>query len=79
MKTMTCKQLGGACDHKFYADTFEEIAELSKKHAAEMLEKGDKAHMEAMREMRGLMLSPENMQHWFANKRKEFADLPDHT
>jgi len=24
MKTMTCKQPGGACDKKFHADTFEE-------------------------------------------------------
>lgn len=78
MKTMTCRQLGGACDHEFHADTFEEIAELSKKHAAEMFEKGDKAHLEAMREMRVLMQSPENMQNWFAIKRKEFAALPDH-
>ena len=27
MKTMTCKQLGGACDEKFSAETFEKIAE----------------------------------------------------
>ncbi|MFT6972682.1 MAG: putative small metal-binding protein, partial [Roseivirga sp.] len=25
MKTMTCKQLGGACDHEFRANSFEEI------------------------------------------------------
>ena len=30
MKTMTCKQLGGACDLEFHADSFEEIAEMSK-------------------------------------------------
>ncbi len=26
MKTMTCKQLGGACDKAFSANTFEELA-----------------------------------------------------
>ena len=31
MKTMTCRQLGGACDKEFRANTFEEIAEQSKK------------------------------------------------
>ncbi len=31
MKTMTCRQLGGACDKKFHAETFDEMAELSKK------------------------------------------------
>ncbi|WP_209401851.1 DUF1059 domain-containing protein [Pseudozobellia sp. WGM2] len=79
MKTMTCKQLGGACDHEFRAETFEEIAQLSKKHGSEMFEKGDKPHLKAMEEMQGLMRSPENMQNWFENKRKEFAALPDNT
>ena len=30
MKTMTCRQLGGACDLGFRAESFEEMAELSK-------------------------------------------------
>ena len=30
MKTMTCKQLGGACDKEFHGNTFEEMAEQSK-------------------------------------------------
>lgn len=75
MKTMTCKQLGGACDLKFEADTFEEIAEKSKKHGMEMYQKSDSAHMEAMNEMQKLMQSPENMKIWFDNKRKEFDKL----
>ncbi len=28
MKTMTCKQLGGACDIKLQAETFGQMAEL---------------------------------------------------
>jgi len=36
MKTMTCKQLGGACDQTFQANTFEELTELSKQHGMEM-------------------------------------------
>ncbi|MGS0526510.1 hypothetical protein ACU8V7_16330 [Zobellia nedashkovskayae] len=39
MKTMTCKQLGGACDMEFSANTFEEIADLSKNHGMEMFQK----------------------------------------
>ncbi len=77
MKTMTCKQLGGACDFAFQADTFEEIAELSKKHAMKMLQKGDADHLKAMEEMKMLMQSPNAMQDWFANKRKEFDASPD--
>ena len=77
MRTMTCKQLGGACDKKFHANSFEEIAEQSKKHGMEMFQKGDKAHLDAVNEMRGLMKDPKAMQEWFENKRKEFDSLPD--
>ena len=77
MKKMTCKQLGGACDKEFRSNTFEEIAEMSKKHGAEMFQKGDESHLKAMDEMQELMKSPEAMNEWFVNKRKEFDDLPE--
>lgn len=77
MKTMTCRQLGGACDLEFHAETFEEIAELSKKHGIEMFQIGDEAHLNAMHAMRKLMHTPEAMKKWFENKRKEFEALPE--
>ena len=77
MKTMTCKQLGGPCDEAFHANTFEEIALLSKKHAMEMFQKGDKAHLEAMNKMKELMQTPDAMKEWFENKRKEFDAMPE--
>lgn len=77
MKTMTCKQLGGACDKAFTAQYFEEIAELSKQHGMEMFQKGDEPHLEAMNKMKTLMQTPEAMQTWFENKRKEFDALPE--
>lgn len=76
MKTMNCSQLGGACDEKFTAETFEEIAEMSKNHAMQMMQKGDKPHLEAMDKMQSLMQSPAAMQEWFENKRKAFFALP---
>lgn len=75
MKTMTCKQLGGACDVEFHANTFEEMADMSKKHGMEMFQKGDKPHLKAMNDMQELMQSPEKMNQWFENKRKEFEAL----
>jgi hypothetical protein len=77
MKTMTCKQLGGACDQEFKADTFEEIAQKSKAHAMAMFQKGDEAHLAAMNEMQKTMHSPEAMKNWMENKRTEFEALPD--
>jgi hypothetical protein len=77
MKTMTCKQLGGACDKEFHANTFEEMAQISKKHGMEMFQTGDAAHLKAMNEMQELMKSPESMKEWFENKRREFDALPE--
>ena len=77
MKTMTCRQLAGACDLEFHADTFVEMGELSKKHAMEMVEKGDSGHIKKMEEMNEFMKKPEERQAWFDKKQKEFDELPE--
>jgi hypothetical protein len=77
MKTMNCKQLGGACDKEFHASSFEEIAEMSKQHGMEMFQRKDEAHLKAMDEMRELMQKPEAMRAWFESKKKEFDSLPE--
>lgn len=77
MKTMTCKQLGGACDVAFKADSFDEIAKLSQQHGMEMFKKQDAAHLKAMDDMRALMQKPEEMAQWFAARRAEFEALAE--
>ena len=77
MKTMTCKQLGGACDKKFHANSFDEIAGMSKQHAMDMFQKKDAAHLKAMNEMQELMKKPEAVKEWFETKMKEFEALPE--
>lgn len=77
MKTMTCKELGGACNQNFSANTFEEIAKMVSMHAREMVQQGDAAHIQAMNEMRNSMTSPEAMNNWMDEKRKAFNALPD--
>ena len=72
---MTCRQLGGACNQEFTANTFEEIAEMSKQHGMEMFQKKDPDHLKAMDEMQKLMQDPKAMQEWFEGKRKEFEAL----
>ena len=74
---MICKQLGGACDKKFHANTFEEMSEMSKKHGMEMFQMGDEKHLNAMNKMQELMKTPEAMKAWFKNKRDEFDALPE--
>lgn len=77
MKTMTCKQLGGACDLKFRAATFEEMGELSKQHGMAMREQQDPAHLAAMKEMGERMKNPGDMEKWYDAKRQEFDQLPE--
>ena len=77
MISMACRQLGGACDTKFRAESFEDIAEMSKNHGTEMFQKKDEAHLKAMNEMKDLMQQPQKMQEWFENKKKEFESLPE--
>lgn len=77
MKTMTCKQLGGACEQEFHANSFDDIAEQSKRHGMDMFQQSDAAHHDAMNAMRELMQKPEAMTEWFESKKKEFDELPD--
>lgn len=75
MKTMTCIQLWGACDEQFHAETFDEIANISKNHCMNKLNEWDVAHLKAMEEMKKLMSKPEMMNNWFNFKKKEFEEL----
>ncbi len=77
MKTMTCRQLGGACSKEFHAQTFQKIAELSREHGMEMYKAGDEAHLKAMEEMSELMKHPEKMKEWMDLKKKEFDEIQD--
>ena len=74
---MTCKQLGGACDKTFSANTFEEIAEQSRQHGMQMFQQGDQQHLQAMNDMREQMKDAKAMQAWMDMKRKEFESLSD--
>jgi hypothetical protein len=77
MKSMTCKEIGGACDQVFEANTFEELVELSKQHGMEMFQKQDPAHMAVMQKMAELMQNPTAMNEWMESKRLAFDALPD--
>jgi len=79
MKTMTCKQLGGpqTCEKEFHANTFDEIADLSKKHGMEMFQQKDEAHIKAMEQMKEVMKDSNAMSQWMESKRKEFEELPE--
>ena len=74
---MSCKDLGGICDLKFKANTFEAIAEKARKHGTDMAEKGDKDHLSAMEKMKEMMENPDDMESWMQKKQQEFDALPE--
>lgn len=76
MKTMTCNQLGGACDLEFTAESFEEIAEMSKKHGMEMFAQNDTPHLDAMHKMKKLGAEPGAFDKWIADRKADFDALP---
>ncbi|MBT8234719.1 MAG: DUF1059 domain-containing protein [Bacteroidia bacterium] len=77
MKTMTCKELGGACDQTFTAETFEEMVAMSKQHGMEMFEKGDTDHLNAMQEIRAMMQEPGAVEKWMEARKAKFDALAD--
>lgn len=77
MKTMICRELGGACEKSFKAETFEEMSELVKQHGVEMFMAGDEPHLSAIRKMQQMIQTPEEMSKWFAEKKKQFDALPN--
>ena len=77
MKTMTCKQIGGACDEEFQAETWDEMAALSHAHGTKMHEQQDPAHLEVMQEMSALMNDSEAMQKQMDEWKAAFDATPE--
>ena len=77
MKTMTCKQLGGACEKEFQANSFSELVEMSKQHGMEMFMNQDAGHLDAINKVQALMQKPEAMQAWLEEKQAEYNALPE--
>jgi len=76
MKTMTCMELGGACELEFTAETFDEIAQLSQTHGQAMMAKEDQQHVAAMNEMMTIMSNGE-MDSWMQSRQSAFEQLPN--
>ena len=77
MKSITCKDLGGACDLEFIGSTFEEVETQSKKHGMEMFQKNDQQHFEAMEEMKDLYSNENEFAKWYQSKKDYFENLPE--
>ncbi|HEY3670614.1 MAG TPA: hypothetical protein VGN51_06745 [Acidimicrobiia bacterium] len=77
MKTMTCTQLGGPCDHEHHGATADDVINAQDQHLKDMVAGGDAAHEPALQEMKRRWKRPISGMKWYKNAKKDFAALPD--
>ncbi len=76
MKTMTCNQLGGACDLTLRGATADEVIRLQDAHLKEAVAEGDEAHRPAADQMRARWRHPIKGMGWYKEVKRAFAALP---
>ena len=77
MKTMTCQQLGGACDLELRGENADEVINAQDKHLKEVVAAGDTAHVPAREAMKGRWKHPIKGMGWYKDTKKAFAALPE--
>lgn len=64
-KTLTCKQLGGPCDHQLRGNTADEVIKAQNNHLKETVAEGDEMHKEAREKMKGRWKNPVSGMSWY--------------
>ena len=77
MKTMTCTQLGGPCDHPHHGETADDVINAQDGHLKEMVAGGDTAHEPALKDMKARWKRPIAGMKWYKTAKKDFAALPE--
>ena len=76
MKTMTCSQLGGACDLAHRGDDHNEVIKAQDQHLREVVAAGDTAHEPALKDMKARWRRPVSGMKWYKQVQRDFAALP---
>jgi hypothetical protein len=79
MKTMTCRQLGGACDLAHHGDDANEIIQAQDHHLREAVAAGSDEHKPALDAMKGRWKRPVSGLKWYRQVQRDFATLPAET
>ena len=77
MKTMTCKQLGGPCDHAHHGESADDVIKAQDQHLKDMVAAGDTAHEPALDDMKGRWKRPISGMKWYKTAKRDFAALPE--
>jgi predicted small metal-binding protein len=79
MKTMTCSQLGGACDLPLVGEDANEIIKAQDRHLREAVAAGNSDHEPALGDMKGRWRHPVSGMKWYKKVQRDFAALPSDT
>jgi hypothetical protein len=77
MKTMTCRQMGGACDLELSGETADDVIHLQDEHLEDVVATGDEAHVPARNDMKARWRRPISGLKWYNATKRTFADLPE--
>ena len=76
MKSMTCNQLGGACDLVHRGDDANQIIKAQDQHLKEVVAAGDTDHEPALKDMKGRWKRPVSGMKWYRQVQRDFDALP---
>ena len=76
MKTMTCSQLGGPCDHRLAGDDANDVIKAQDQHLRKAVADGDATHEVALQEMKGRWRRPISGMSWYRQVKRDFAAGP---
>jgi predicted small metal-binding protein len=76
MKTMTCQQLGGPCDHAHQGADHNEVIQAQDRHLREAVAAGHADHEPALKDMKGRWKRPVSGLKWYRQVQRDFAALP---
>ena len=75
MTTMTCKQLGGPCEHELSGADANEVIHAQDAHLREAVAAGSVDHGPALKAMKGRWKRPVSGMKWYKQVQRDFAAL----
>ena len=77
MTTMTCRQLGGPCDHPHRGETADDVINAQDQHLRQAVKDGDAEHEPALNDMKDRWKRPISGMKWYRQAKRDFAELSD--
>lgn len=74
---MTCRQLGGPCDHPHNGETADDVINAQDHHLRRAVDNGDTDHEPALKDMKGRWKRPISGMKWYRQAKRDFAALPE--